>query len=530
MKEPDRPKNVIFIMADQLAAAFLGCYGSGVNSSPTLDRLAQRGVRFGRCYASAPICAPNRGVIATGRCQAVHGIVMNNFMLMPDNPTYAHLLRARGYRTAGFGKFHLTPMPMAPPQDLRYLGFDETVVTEDPKWGPWIGWIEREHPEHYETALAMCWGSPCLREYGPDRKNMEPAWRAAVAKILKPIQDASEWPVMYPSPLPAELHQTTYITNRALDFLDRHVKEQPDEPFFCHVSYVDPHDPYDPPAPYSEMFRPDDMPDPLPAGWAKNGNPQLEGSRDDYLHFRAICDNVPAIRKMRALYHGSIRLIDDQIARIVDFLDANKLWDDTILVFTTDHGDMMGDHGLLTKGNKHFDKGIHCPLIVCGAGVQPGVQDRLTCSLDFFPTFCDWAGIPEDARPPVEGRSFAPACTGEQTDRPDEILVSVGGISSILTDDGWRLTLFNQGDLGEMYCLADDPNEQNDLFREPAWQGKQLELTRRLACLLSRQSVVQQYRNLPYKNGRRWLVGGIGNGEFYHSLPLWGSNPGPEQS
>jgi len=518
--------NIVLIMADQLAAGFLGCYGSGVDSTPTLDRLAERGVRFDRCYATCPVCAPNRATMFTGRSPVVHGLISNNFTLQTDMPTFAHMLRSRGFRTGGFGKFHLTPMPMAHPADFEYLGFDEAVITEDPKLGAYLDWIAAEHPEHYRTALAMSWPIPWIHEYGPDKRDLEPEWRKARQEILDPLEEASRWCLMYPSPLPAELHQTAFITDQALDFMARHSDDGSERPFFCFVSYVDPHDPYDPPAPYARMFDDADMPGPLPPGWDRERNAILDQSRDELRDFRTICDDPRAIARLRALYHGSVRFIDDQIARIVAFLDDRNLWDDTILVFTTDHGDMMGDHELLTKGVKHFDKGIRCPLIVCGRGIEAAVTDRLSCTLDFFPTLCDWAGVADALRPPLEGKSFAPVAEGgTEEDSWEEVLVAFGPVSSVITADGWRLTVYNSNDPGEMFNLREDPDEQNNLYDDPGWSEKRRELTERLVRCFIEQGECQQYRNLPAKDGKKWLVGGPGNGSLVRGLPLYDLPP-----
>lgn len=316
--------NIIFITADQLAAGFVGCYGSGVNSTPTLDKLSEKGVRFDRCYASCPVCAPNRATFMTGRSPTVHGIVTNNLELRADMPSFTHVLQQQGYRTGGFGKFHLTSMAMPHPENLEYLGFDESIITEDPKLGAYLDWIEKEHPEHYETALGLCWDSPWMEEYGPKKQNIKPAWLKARKKIRDPLEQASISRLAYTSPLPAELHQTTYITDRSLDFMERHIAKHPGKPFFCNISYVDPHDPYDPPAPYSTMFEAKDMPDPLPATWTKRENPILEYAQGEMGNFREICKNVPEIKKIRALFHGSVRFIDDQIARVTKFLDEKK--------------------------------------------------------------------------------------------------------------------------------------------------------------------------------------------------------------
>ena len=495
--------NIVFIMADQLGAASLQAYGSEVDSTPTLARLADAGVRFDRCYATCPVCAPNRATILTGRSPTVHGLIRNNYALRSDMPTYAHVLRAHGYRTGGFGKFHQSPMPLPPPTDLTALGFDESADSEDVKWGPWLDWIEREHPEHFETALGLCW-SPGQRVPASQRRHLV-RWEEARRRILD-IRAASEWSSMYASPLPAELHDTTFITNRGLDFMTRHRRDYPDRPFFCHISYVDPHDPYDPPAPYDRLFDPADMPAPLPAEWREQGPHCLEACGAD-LNFADIADKPDVVRRLRALYHGSLKYMDDQIARIADFLTEQDLWADTILVFTTDHGEMLGDHGLITKGCKHYDAGIRCPLIVHGGGLAPAVDDRLTCSLDFFPTFADWAGIELSELPPLEGRSFAACDEPRESDEWPEVAVAFGEAESIITADRWRLTRFVESGEAQMFDLRSDPHEQRNLADDPAHAARRTELLERLLCAATRPHRVPHYRNMSSIDGRRWYGG-----------------------
>ena len=497
-RDRPRPPNILFIMADQLAACRLGCYGSGVPSTPVLDELARSGVRFDRCYATHPVCAPSRASFLTGRSACVHGIIANNFALAGDLPTYAQVLRDHGYRTAGFGKFHQTPMHRPAPRDARFLGFDEAVVTQDPKWGPWLEWIAHVHPEHLETALAMCWPRwPCL-PYPPQRE----AAAAARRRIIDPLKQASAWPFMYPSPLPAELHDTVFITDQAEAFI-RRVAARANQPFLCHVSYVDPHDPYDPPQPYAAQFSPADMAPTLPAEWRGQGYRLLEEAQR-IGDFHRVCDRPPVLRELHALYHGSLRLIDDQVARLVACLQENDLWDDTLVVFTTDHGEMLGDHGLVTKGVMHYDAGIRCPLIVAGGGVTAGATERLTGTLDFFPTFCDWAGVPAGNRPPLEGRSFAPVCAGAgERDPWPELAVSFRSVETVVTADGWRLTRYAEEGLGQLFDLAADPQEQHNRYADGALQAKRAELLERLAAAVTRPHRTPHYRNLPLIDGRK---------------------------
>lgn len=510
--------NIIFITADQLAAGMLGCYGSGVDSTPTLDSLAAEGVRFERCYATSPVCAPNRATMLTGRSSAIHGIVSNNYALATDMPTYAHVLQAYGYRTGGFGKFHQTPMHVPVPEDVAFLGFDESIVSEDPKWGPWLDWVRANHPEHYQNALALAWpqwpNSP-----SPDEVD---ACRSAKDKILRPLQETSPWYLMHPSPLPPEVHDSAYITNISLDFMRRHVAENRSQPFFCHISYVDPHDPYDPPEPYASMYDADDMEVAIPAEWLNQDFTALERAQE-FHSFHKIYDKPEIIRKLRALYHGSLRFLDDQIGRIISFLKKKNLWEQTILVFTTDHGDLLGDHGQITKGVKPYDKGIRCPLIVAGGGTQSAVASRLTCTLDFYPTFCDWAGIPLEGRPPLEGRSFSGACAGEDTSQGwSEVSVAIGSVESVITDDGWRLTRFLDDDKGQMVNLRADPGEQKNLYDDPAYAAKRQELFERLVDVMARPRRVPHYRNLPVIDGMKIpiCVDKLGEGlRFYNPPP-----------
>ena len=516
--------NIIFICADQMAAASVGCYGSKINSTPTLDMLAREGVRFDRCYTTSPLCSPNRAAMLTGRSPVVCGVTTNNMLLNTDTPTYAHVLKHYGYRTGGFGKFHQTPMMIPLPADLNYLGFDESIPTEDPKWGPWIEWISKEHPEHLDVALAHAW-------QWPDRPKPMLSHRAEEARqqYLAPAIGQSGWGNMYHSPLPKEVHDSTFITNRSIDFIDRHLSEYRDKPFFCYVSYVDPHDPYNPPAPYDTMFSPEDMEDPVGKEWDDGKFPVLERySRvHGYNEFRKDPDRV---RKMKALYHGSVRFVDDEVGRIVNFVKQKGMIENTVILFTTDHGDMIGDHGLITKMAMHYDKSVRCPLIVYGRNVAKGKNCHgLTCALDFFPTFCDWAGIDEELRPPLEGKSFAGACQPkEETKRWNEISVSFGGVTSVVTDDGWRLSCYlTPGNMkkatytNQMFNLVDDPDEQTNLYYDINYTDKKIELLERMVKVLELPRNLRQYRNMIIENKKRvW---------FYpaREVPLYGMDPNP---
>jgi arylsulfatase A-like enzyme len=489
----ERAPNIVFVMADQLPAAQVGCYGSGVDSTPTLDRLAAEGLRFDRCYATSPICAPNRATLLTGRSPAIHGLVENCQALPNDTPTYAHLLQRRGYRTGGFGKFHQTPMRMPAPQDASFLGFDESWITEDVKW-PWAEYIAEHHAENLDEALALCWTF-----WNKPQTHLRDEAVKAVERILKPRQDASPHRIMFESPVPADLHDTAVITGLGIDFVERHLAEHPDEPFLCHLSYVDPHDPYDPPHPYASMFNPEDMPAPIPGEWTEESFPTLEAGQR-FADFDRLTREPQTMAKMRALYHGTLKLMDDQIARLINVLEEKGVRGQTVFVFTTDHGDLLGDHALPTKGIKPYDTGIRCPLILAGPGIETGVVDDLVCTLDFFPSFCDLAGIPEEERIPHEGRSFVPGSRGEKR---DAVLVGYQNMHTVVTDDRWRLTVWDGEDGGQLFDLANDPQEQQNRYHDPDCAARRERMLRELIRLQNEPALVPHYRTLPLVDGRR---------------------------
>ena len=498
-----KPKNIIFLSFDELGAAFLGSYGSGVDSTPTMDRLASQGIRFERCYVVSPVCSPSRASWLTGRSPIIHGIIFNNLALSNDMPAFPYVLQQHGYRTGIFGKLHQTPMNWAEPDDLSWLGFDEGVITEDDKWGPWIDWVEAEHPQHLDAALSLTRAGP----QSPAQKHLSKRAERAKRDILAPIKEASFWPAAYESPLPPAVHDSTFITNKSIEFMQRHLIENPEQPFLCYISYVDPHDPYNPPAPYSTLFDPDNMPDPIPMSWDPEEFDTLRHTLG-HLNITDLHDDPAGMRKLRALFHGSIKFQDDQVARIERFLTESDLWSDTIILITTDHGEMMGDHGLITKGTKHYDSGIRVPLIVVGGGTEIGVSDRLTSSLDFYPTFMDWAGIDAEQRPPLEGISFAPDCIGQPTDGWRDLAIwaceTTGGAYTLITDDGWRLTRYvDERGAGQMYNLFEDPTEQIDLYHLSQYADIKLDLFERLTVALTRPSRIPQYRNMPLVEGTK---------------------------
>ncbi|MHC4202001.1 MAG: sulfatase family protein [Planctomycetota bacterium] len=486
--------NIVFIQADQLAARQLHCYGGRLDSSPTLDRMAREGRRFDRAYTTAPLCLPNRATTLTGRSPAIHGLLGGSTVLLADTPTYAHVLGRAGYRVGGFGKFHREGTSGPHPRVLDDIGFHEFAIVEDDKRGPYLKWIRTEHPEYYELALGRL--GKCK---GFLTKEQEALRARARERVFRPLQNCMHYNHMFPSPFPAEVHDATWITNHGLRFMEEHLATRGDAPFFCQISYVDPHDPYDPPEPYSTLYSADDVPEPLPAEWMEQGPSCL--NELNTLNAKVIREQNPVIfRQAAALYHGSIRFMDDQIARIIAFLEERGLAENTVVLFTTDHGDMMGDHGMMAKAMCHYDGCIRVPLLVWGADTARGPSDRLTCTLDFFATFSDLAGASREDLPPLEGKSLAAECRGGDSDDAwRDVTVQSAGSQSVVTDDGWRLTRYFEHDQGQMFNLREDPDEQRNLYEDDAHAAKRRELLERLVKIGMRPSRIPRHRNLREK-------------------------------
>lgn len=482
----DKP-NIIFVMADQLAASAMGCYGCKVNATPNIDKLAEEGAMFKRNYSVNPVCGAARASIFTGREASRTGVYYNNIDMSPELIHFTNFLKDDGYKTGGFGKFHFTDMQKPLPEDMSAFGFDKSVISDDTKYGKWLEWIKQDHPEYYEKALALTW--PRNFDTPEDRENYKSAFEKEMNGRINSPYDA----ITYVSPLPTELHQTTYITDQSIDFIEQSSKS--DDPFMCYISYVDPHDPYDPPEPYASMFSPDDIPRPVDAEWLDCPPPGYSEIINDPREFK-FQNNIVPLRdysmqdwqKMRAHFFGSVKFIDDQLGRIIAFLKQKGIENNTVIIFTTDHGEMIGDHKLVTKGIKHYDSGIRTPLIIHAPFINgsSGLSVKsLTCNLDIYPTICEFAGI-DISKFCLDGYSLLPFFTDSNYNPHKNILIQYEESNenrcarTIISEDYYRLSIFPGQNYGEMFDLKNDPDEQDNLYKNPVWKDKKMELMEKM--------------------------------------------------
>jgi len=424
-------RNVLLIVCDQLRADFLEAYG-GPAITPNVSRLAREGAVFERAYSSSPMCVPARMTMLTGR----HSLTCPS--RIPDEvPTIAGTLGEAGHHTAAFGKMHMEP-PRGP------YGFRELVLAEDTG--------ENVPADDYHRELA----AKGLIEWGHGRTNYD--LRSAVSKL-------------------PEAHSVTqWNGDRAVAFLE--ARQKTTAPFYGVISFLKPHPPYDPTPRWAGLVSPEQAPAPS----------TLERPAADYpeavRRYReaAGCGRMPAdqIQQTRAHYLGLVAQIDAQLGRILDTLESTGLADKTLVVFTSDHGDLLGDHHLFMKFYP-YEPSARIPLILRGPGIVPGRYDVPVSTLDLVPTALEFCGMPHAF--PCQGDSLARLADGSVV--RDGVLTCLAlARGACWATRRWKYTFWSTGE-EELFDLQNDPNEAKNLAQEQPDRKAQMQqaLTAELARL-----------------------------------------------
>ena len=479
--------NTITIEADQLSAKWLGCYGCDAAHTPNIDRLATSGTRFANCFSNHPVCMPARASTITGRSAQFHGLYYNGWELGEDIPTFPRELQHHGVQTLGVGKYHLECHGRSAHNDVLKYGFDRAEVTEDIRAGDWLDWVEREHPEDASAALATCWPMQSVRSYGPNKRNLQREIQEAKRIAPRPTSAQNS----FPTPLPEHVCQTRWTVDRSIAMLRG---RDPSRPFFLKTSFVDPHDPYDPPKRFLDLIDRDAIQPPVEVEDPTLLHLVEKLQTNKFVQRHANLD-AEAWIDVRWHYLASLAFLDEQVGRLLGFLEDEGLAENTLVMLFSDHGDMLGDQGLPAKGSWHFDACMHVPMIVSGPAVDAGrVESTVVTNLDVFPTLMEAAGI--QSKTPVEGESLLTLCRGGALDRPDAALVeshggygSTGGVFSARTvvTPNARMTLFRDGS-GMLFDTEVDPLETQNLYDTPQADALQRQLERLMLELWARQS------------------------------------------
>ena len=482
-------RKILLVTTDQQRYDTLGCNGGALGRTPVVDGLATQGIRFTRAHPQSVVCMPSRSTILTGQHPSTHGVWMNGVPLPLDAPSVAAELHGAGYRTALVGKAHFEPFldpffrfgenslaqtGTTPPGGL-HRGFEHLEMATHGVIGPlhYARWMMAKHPE----ALG----------------GFYPALDASLQVNAAGGGD-TDAPQVKVNPVDRDLYHTDWVADRTMAWLDT---LGADEDWFCWMSFPDPHHPWDPPE--AEVGRIDWREVPLPAGY-----PEDQAEREAILdakprhwrlwydgtlvsNYEAPADWVPAtltsdqVREVNARNAVECELIDEALGRVLGHIDRRGWADDLDVIFTTDHGELQGDFGLLFKGPYHVDALMRIPLIwrpAPRATTSPAVVSRPVGLVDLAPTLCAIAGIEapawmQGAALPVddadaEARGFERVLT----EWDSELFGTDVHLRTIMRDH-WVCTAYrpgtsHDGTEGELYDLDEDPLQQVNLWDDPA--------------------------------------------------------------
>ncbi|TDX29786.1 choline-sulfatase [Modicisalibacter xianhensis] len=426
---PKQP-NILFLMADQMKASSLPFYGHPLVKTPYLSRLAEEGVVFDSAYCNSPLCAPSRFTLMSGQLPARVGGYDNAADFPADTPTFAHYLRDAGYYTALTGKMHFCG-----PDQLH--GFEERLTTDiyPADYGWFVDWENfEERPSYYHNMSSVTQAGPCVRSN--------------------------------------QLDYDDEVAFRAKRFLYDYARNGEQRPFCLTVSLTHPHDPYTIGQQYWDRYDHQAIDMPRVPYSRELMDPHSRRLRHVYqLDENTV--NEAQIRNARHAYYGAISYVDDQIGTILEALAETNLADDTIIVFSGDHGDMLGERGLWYKMS-WFEDSARVPMIVhAPSRFAPGRVSESISTMDLLPTFAELAhgGKAPEYAVPIDGRSLLPHLTG--TGGHDEVIgeyLGEGAIAPLLMIRRGRYKFVHSApDPDQLYDLESDPLELVNLACDPAY-------------------------------------------------------------
>ncbi|HEY8745576.1 MAG TPA: sulfatase-like hydrolase/transferase [Chloroflexota bacterium] len=468
------PPNILFLCTDQQRFDSLRCYGNQHIRTPAIDGLAADGVLFEQCYVQNPVCAPSRASLLTGQYVHTHGLWANGVALPEHAQLFPRALADAGYDCGMAGKLHLAACFQGRTEARHDDGFRVFQWAHDPTHGSpqnaYHRWLETVRPDLYAAAMAS----------GPGRSGHE------AVRFDR---------------MPTAYHYSHWVGEETIDYLRRGRID--DRPFFFMANFFDPHHPFIAPEEYLARYDPAALPPPIggPDDLATKPPILQEASREGYAgHARGFSAYATEeIRQLRAAYYAMVTLIDDEVQRILTALDALGLRNDTLVIFTSDHGEMLGDHGLLLKGPMLFEGAVRVPLILRWPGhLPPGARrSELVQWLDLCPTVLAAAGCPPLRR--SQGQSLLPLAQGDGGWTRDWALCEYRNsghpydppvFTTMLRHDRYKLIVHHgapatpRDRTGELYDLVNDPQEMQNLWDVPTYRRTRADLQELLLDVL----------------------------------------------
>jgi arylsulfatase A-like enzyme len=482
--EPVRRKNVLWIMCDQLRYDYLGCTGHRTIRTPNIDALAKRGVLFSRAYVQSPICGPSRMSFYTGRYMRSHGSHWNGWPLRVGEPTLGDHLKAIGVRNVLVGKTHMAPDI----EGMKRLGIqpDSIIGVHVAQCG--FEPYERDDGLH-PTGRPRPRYDQYLREHGFEAENPWEHWANSGEAADGSLENG--WLLAHADKaarVPDEHSETPYMVRRAMDFIAE--AEGDNRPWCLHLSLIKPHWPYIAPEPYASMYTPADVQPAIRSERERQNPHPVFGAYMDMRYSRNMARDE-ARERVIPTYMGLITQIDDQMGVLMRFLDERGLTDTTTIVFTSDHGDYLGDHWMGEKDLFH-EQSARIPLIVVDPSAEANatrgtVSDALVEGIDLAPTFVETFGgvVPGHI---LEGRSLLPLLHGPTPADWREVLFSeydyamqdvrlklnqpIAQCRLFLAFDGRWKYIHASGFRPMLYDLATDPEEFVDRGDDPECAGE----------------------------------------------------------
>lgn len=478
---PKRP-NILLITTDQQHFSALGAVNDRI-STPNLDRLCRMGTRFDRAYCPSPVCTPSRASIISGQYPSHHGAWTIGVNLSEDTQTLGEVLSGAGYRTGLIGKAHF--------QSLAHPSLESQPTLRDLDFwrgftGPWYGF------DHIELARNHADESHVGQHYAIW---MEERGLADWKEYFQPVKGdyAAKAPALHPSghywarkgrawQLPAEMHYTAWTGERSAAFIEDAATGE--QPFFLWSSFHDPHPPYTVPEPWASMYDPADMePGVLTPGEHDRNPPHFAKTQEEtpdfgnwHKPFNAHgCEShlyeTEELKKDMAVYYGMVSFIDAEVGRILDTLERLGELENTLIVFSTDHGHFLGQHGLVAKGPFHYEDMLKIPFIVAWPGHVPGgkVSEAIQSLVDLMPSFLDAAGL--EVPGSCQGVSQLDCWEGGAPARDFAICENrhnpeMPHVTSYI-EARYKISVYRHGGFGELFDLEADPGEVQNLWDDP---------------------------------------------------------------
>jgi len=486
-QQPDKPgkPHILYLMSDQHRYDCMGSSGNPVIRTPNLDRIAAEGVRFSRAYTSTPSCTPARSAVLTGLSPWHHGMLGYGRVAKSYPLELPRAVAQAGYYTFGIGKMHWFPQTSL--HGFHGTLLDESGRSETPGFvSDYRRWFRAVAPELDPDATGIGWNDYRARAYA----------------------------------LPEELHPTRWTGDRAVEYIEGYKKE---EPFMLKVSFARPHSPYDPPQRFLDMYDEREMPAPVVGNWAAKYESRAQGFGNNIWHGKLPQEIV---RHSRRGYYGSVSFIDEQIGRILAALEARGMLEDTLIVFFSDHGDMLGDHNMWRK-TYAYEGSARIPMLLrwprrMGLEAERGTSRDETVELrDILPTLLDAAGV--EIPRGLDGKSLLQLVRGE-TAAWREVLdlehwrcYSRENNWNALTDGRYKYIFCAYDGSEQLFDMHNDPDELEDLASQPAYRSLVGEWRAWLAAYLAE-------RGEDYVSGGRPKVRGESDSLYSPNFPgaVWG--------